>query len=168
MRHHHVGPCKGRVFREKQMSQTLVKNLLHIVFSTKNRDDLIRPEIEEELFAYMTTIIKNCDSRLLAINGTTNHVHLLISLSKNWAIAPVLENLKKDSSRWIKTKGHEFRDFYWQNGYGAFSVGESQVAAVKHYIARQKEHHQRISFQDEFVAILKKYNLDYDAQYIWT
>jgi REP element-mobilizing transposase RayT len=150
------------------MAQTLVKNLLHIIFSTKNRSDLITAEIESNLFAYMTGIIKNCDSKLLAINGTTNHVHLLVSLSKNWAIAPLLENLKKDSSRWIKSQGSQFRDFYWQTGYGAFSVGESTAQAVKFYIARQKEHHKRTSFQEEFLAILKKYNVNFDARHIWT
>ena len=150
------------------MSQTLVKNLLHVIFSTKNREPLIRPEIESDLFAYMTGIINGCDSKLLIVGGTEDHVHLLVSLSKNWALATLLENLKRDSSKWIKTCGEQYRDFYWQEGYGAFSVGESMAPAVKRYIQRQKEHHRRKAFQEEFLSFLRKYDVPYDERYIWT
>ncbi len=149
------------------MAQTLVKQLLHLVFSTKNRVDLITPEIEPRLFPYMTGIVRNCDSKLLAINGTPNHVHLLVALSKNWALAALLEQLKKDSSKWVKTQGPGFRDFYWQEGYGAFSIGEAGVAKTRAYIAAQKEHHRRRTFQEEFIAFLRRNNVAYDERYIW-
>jgi len=149
------------------MAQTLVKNLLRIIFSTKNRDPLIVPEIESGLHKYMTGIIKGCDSKLLAINGTADHVHLLVSLSKNWALATLLEDLKGDSSKWVKKQGRQYRDFYWQEGYGAFSIGESTVPAVKAYIGNQKEHHRTVTFQEEFIQFLKKYEVEYDERYIW-
>ena len=149
------------------MSQTLVSLLVHLVFSTKNRADLIAPEIETDLFAYMSATLKNRGSPCLAINGTTNHVHLLLSLSKNDALSVVVRELKKSSSKWIKSRGVEFKDFVWQDGYGAFSVGQSNVAALKLYIARQKEHHRGRSFEEELLALLEKYGVRYDEEYLW-
>jgi putative transposase len=129
------------------VSQTLVSLLVHIAFSTKNRADIITPEIEPDLFAYLSATLKNHESRHLAANGTANHVHLLVSLSKNVALSAVVGELKKGSSKWIKTKGAGFRDFGWQDGYGAFSIGQSNVAALKEYIARQKEHHRKWTYE---------------------
>ncbi len=149
------------------MSQTLVSLLVHLVFSTKKRADLITPGIETDLFAYISATLRNRESRCLAANGTTNHVHLLVSLSKNVALSAVVGELKKSSSKWIKTKGIEFRDFCWQDGYGAFSVGQSNVAALKEYIARQKEHHRKRSFESELVGLLKRYGVQYDERYLW-
>ena len=150
------------------MAQTLVSLLVHAVFSTKSRVDLISPEIEAELFAYMGGVLKNLESPALAINGTPDHVHLLISQSKNTALSQVMGEMKKSSSRWIKAKGAAFKAFDWQDGYAAFSIGQSQVDALKKYIARQKEHHTRRSFQDELITILKKYRVPYDERYIWS
>ena len=149
------------------MSQTLVSLLVHLVFSTKNRADLITPEIEPDLFAYLSATLKNHESRRLTVNGTTNHIHLLISLSKNVALSAVIAELKKSSSKWIKTNGSGFRDFCWQDGYGAFSVGQSNVGALKEYIARQKEHHRRRPFESELLVLLKKYGVQYDERYLW-
>ena len=149
------------------MAQTLVSLLVHVIFSTKHRADLIRPEIEPELFAYIGGILKNHESRLLAINGTANHLHLLISQSKNVALSALVAEIKRDSSKWIKTKGAAYNNFGWQDGYGAFSIGESNVPALKRYIARQKENHLRQPFEAEFRAFLKKYGVKYDEQYIW-
>jgi REP element-mobilizing transposase RayT len=104
---------------------------------------------------------------LLTIGGTANHVHLLVSLSKNVALSGLVMNVKKDSSKWIKTKGVGFRDFHWQDGYGAFTVGESQVAALSKYIARQKEKHRNMTFEEEFIRFLEKYGISYDPQYLW-
>lgn len=150
------------------MAQTLVSILIHAVFSTKNRRDTITAEVEPELHAYMGGILKHLDSPCLAINGTANHVHLLISQSKNSALSEVMAELKKSSSKWIKTKGEMFRSFGWQDGYAAFSIGQSNVQALKDYIARQKEHHGRTTFQDELIAILRKYRVPYDERYIWS
>jgi len=149
------------------MAQTFVSLLVHVVFSTKNRADLITPEIEPELFAYMSGILNNHESRSLAINGTANHIHMLISQSKKIALSDLIAEVKKSSSKWIKTKSAKFVDFYWQDGYGAFSIGQSNVAALKQYIARQKDRHRRGSFEQEFIKLLKKYEVEYDEKYIW-
>ncbi|MFN0121285.1 MAG: transposase, partial [Blastocatellia bacterium] len=150
------------------MAQTLVSQLMHIVFSTKNQENLITPEIEPELFAYLGGVARKHNSRLLAAGGTANHVHLLISQSKNIALCDLLEELKKSSSVWIKTKGKGFAGFHWQDGYSAFSVGASQIPALESYFARQKTHHQNKTFQEEFVEFLQKYGVAYNEKYLWT
>jgi putative transposase len=149
------------------MAQTLTRLLVHAVFSTKNRTNLIKPEIEPELYAYMGGICRNAQSPLLCIGGTANHLHLLVSLSKNTALADLMMNVKKDSSKWIKTKGTPFADFEWQDGYGGFSIGESQVDDLRGYIGRQKEHHLTVTFEEEYLAFLKKYNVPCDDRYVW-
>jgi REP element-mobilizing transposase RayT len=115
----------------------------------------------------MAAISRNHESPILSINGTANHVHFVVSLSKNISLADLLNVVKKESSKWIKTKGPLFKPFYWQEGYGGFSIGESQLRAVKDYIARQKIKHRTLSFEDEFRAFLKKYNVPYDERYVW-
>ena len=149
------------------MAQSLARILVHIVFSTKKHVPLIRPDIETELHAYMATVFRECESPILIIGGATDHLHALCSLSKNWAIADLLKEVKRSTSKWIKTKGETYADFYWQGGYGAFSIGESGLSDCKQYIARQKEHHRRISFQDELRALLRKYHVPYDERYVW-
>jgi len=149
------------------MAQTLVSLMAHVVFSTKNREPLITPEIEPELFAYVGGILKNNESRLLDAGGTADHVHLLISQSKNIALSFLMKDVKKDSSSWIKTKGREFRHFHWQDGYGAFSIGKSDIPDLKRYIGQQKEHHAKHSFQEELIQFLKDYGIEYDERYLW-
>lgn len=149
------------------MAQTLVKLYVHIIFSTKNRADSIKPEIEEELFAYIGGISNNNKSKLVAANGTTNHLHLLLSMSKNIDLSKLVGDIKRDSSKWIKTKGVKFQNFRWQDGYGGFSVGYTQINDVKKYIANQKQHHAKVSFEDELRYFLDKYDVDYDEQYAW-
>lgn len=149
------------------MAQTLVSLMVHVIFSTKNREPFITPEIEPELFAYIGGILKNHESRLLDAGGTADHVHLLISQSKNIALSALLKDVKKDSSSWIKTKGSNFRNFHWQDGYGGFSIGGSNISGPKEYIANQKEHHRRKSFQEELVQFLDAYGIEYDERYLW-
>jgi len=149
------------------MSQTLTNLLVHLVFSTKNRERLITPEIEPELFAYFGGILKNHQSRLLDGGGTDDHVHLLVSQSKNIALSKLLKEVKADSSSWIKSKGREFRNFYWQDGYGAFSFGQKDLAGLKAYVASQKEHHKKWSFKDELIYILEENGVEYDERYLW-
>src|SRR5439155_9805866 len=120
---------------------------------------------EPELFAYMAAIVKSKESRLLAVNGTANHVHLLISQSKNIALSSLICELKKSTSKWIKRRSSEFKNFDWQDGYGAFSIGESNAPALKRYIANQKERHKKKSFEDEVIGILGKYGLQYKEDY---
>ncbi len=106
-------------------------------------------------------------SPALIINGASDHIHSLFSISRVITVADLVREVKTESSKWIKTKGWEFRNFHWQSGYGAFSVGQSQVPAVKRYIARQKEHHRRVTFQEEFREFLQLYEVAYAERYIW-
>lgn len=149
------------------MSQSLSSVLLHIIFSTKNREPFITPQIEAELHPYMATIFRELKSPALALDGAADHIHALCSLSRTTTIANLIEEVKTSSSKWIKTKGRDFRAFQWQRGYGAFSIGQSQVEVVKRYIRNQKEHHQRVTFQDEYRQVLKRYRVDYDERYVW-
>ena len=124
----------------------------------------LHPEIEPELFAYMGGIPKNHESRLLDAGGTADHVHLLVSNSKNMSISSLMKDVKKDSSSWIKTKGSQFRNFHWQDGYGAFSIAKSDVAELKKYIAGQKEHHRKRFFHEELIEVLEEYGIAYDER----
>lgn len=151
---------------QKSMPQSLVKILVHTVFSTKNRVDLIVPEIEDRLFGYIRGIVENNKSKLIIAGGTSNHIHLLISLGKTIDISDLMGDIKRDSSVWIKEQG-DYRDFYWQEGYGAFSIGQSQVSRVITYIRNQKQHHAKQDFESEFRGLLRKYDLDYDERYVW-
>lgn len=149
------------------MPQSLFKILVHIVFSTKNRADLISPEIESGLFSYIHGIVENNGSKLIIANGTTNHIHLLVSLGKKIIIPELIGDIKRDSSSWIKKQNASFSNFYWQKGYGAFSIGQSQVTTVINYIKKQKEHHNQQDFKSEFRALLRKYEIDFDERYVW-
>jgi putative transposase len=149
------------------MAQTLVSLMVHLIFSTKNREPLITREIEPELFAYVGGILKNNGSRLLAAGGTSDHVHLLISQSKNIALSALMKDVKKDSSSWMKTKGMIFRSFHWQDGYGAFSIRNSDIPSLSKYLASQREHHRKRSFQEELTQFLDEYGIEYDERYLW-
>ncbi len=150
------------------MAQTLTRLLVHVVFSTKERRNLITPGVEAQLHAYLGGICRNRESPALAIGGTENHVHLLISLSKSIALSDLMMTLKRDSSKWIKTNGNAFADFHWQDGYGAFSIGESQVGAVTDYIRGQREKHKTMTFEDELVALAERYGVAFDTRYLWS
>ena len=129
---------------------------------------MITPEVEPELYAYMGGTAKNLDSPCLAVGGTNNHVHLLISQSKTLALSRLMEEIKKSSSKWIKTKSPKLRTFGWQDGYGAFTIGESQMEVLQNYIAGQKERHKKFSFEQELMVLLKKYHVQYDERYLWS
>jgi len=149
------------------MPQSLVKLYTHLVFSTKYRQPFIDDKLEEELFPYMSTILRECDSPCIIINGVDDHIHALFLLSKKWAICDVVEEVKKNSSKWAKTKGEKYKNFYWQNGYGAFSVSRGHVDRVKRYIERQKIHHKKKDYKKEFRGMLEKYKIEYDERYVW-
>lgn len=149
------------------MPQSLSNILLHLVFTTKNRAPLILPELESELYAYIAAIHRNMACPLLKIGGTENHLHILCRLDRVVTVSNLLEEMKKSSSKWIKGKEKRLADFAWQAGYGAFSIGMSNVEALEKYIARQKTHHREVSFQDEYRALLKKYRVEWDEKYIW-
>ena len=148
------------------MSQSLVKNLIHLVHSTKHREPWISQEFKEELHAYQAGIFKKWDSPAIIIGGVEDHVHALFSLSKNHALKKIVEEVKKGSSKWMKTDGPRNKDFYWQNGYAAFSVSESNVPEVKRYIQNQEEHRE-MTFQYELRTLLNRHRIDYDERYLW-
>src|SRR6267154_4283081 len=153
--------------KETPMPQSLSAILIHLVFSTKNREPLITPAIETELHPYMAKIFRELKSPSLTIDGTSDHLHILFSLGRVIKVADLVEEVKTESSKWIKTKGREFRNLHWQKGYGAFSIGQANVMALKRYILGQKVHHRRITFQDEYREFLKLYEVDYDERYVW-
>jgi putative transposase len=147
------------------VAQTCGNVVVHLIFSTKQRKPLIKPQIRSDLFAYLGGIVRQLRSTALIINGTDDHVHLLLRIRPAHSIAEIARVIKTNSSGWIHAKGH--REFAWQAGYGVFSVSESSIPAVTKYIATQDEHHKRHSFQEEFVAFLKKNKVAYDERYIW-
>ncbi|MFC1654579.1 IS200/IS605 family transposase [Myxococcota bacterium] len=149
------------------MPQSLSRVLIHIIFSTKGRFRYIKPAIEQELFAYIAAILNEHDAQPIKIDGTEDHVHILCGFPRTIALYDLLEKVKKRSSKWIKTKGSEYRGFSWQGGYGVFSVGESGVERVKKYITDQKKHHRKVSFKDEFREFLARYRVEYDERYVW-
>ena len=149
------------------MPQSLAKVYIHLVFSTKKQTEIIDPDIETELYPYMAKLFSECNSPCIVINGTSNHIHCLFVLSRKFTISQVVEKVKKTSSKWIKTKDAKYKSFYWQNGYGAFSISQSHVDFVKKYIANQKQHHAKSNFRQEFIKLLKKYNVEYDERYMW-
>ena len=144
------------------MPQSLVKNFVHITFSTKNRYPFIKNEIREELFYYLGGTCKELESYPIIIGGVSDHVHLLVNLSRKMALMSFIEKLKTHSSKWIKAKGESYKDFYWQNGYGGFSVNPTQVDVVRQYILNQEAHHKKETFKDEYLLFLKKNNVEYD------
>ena len=149
------------------MAQSLSSIPIHLVFSTKGREPFIPPAIEVESHPYMAKIFRELKSPSLSIDGTSDHVHILFSLGRVITVATLVEEIKTNTSKWIKTKGDEFRNFHWQKGYGAFSIGQSNVSALKRYIRSQKQHHRHMTFQDEYRKFLKAYGIDYDERYIW-
>ena len=148
------------------MSQSFVQFYAHIVFHTKNNKQLIRPEIEAELYSYLGGILKNYKSNPIRIGGTSDHIHILCTLPKTMAPADLVEEIKKSSSKWIKSKGAHFQNFYWQDGYGGFSLSSSGVEAVKKYIFNQKEHHKKVSYIDEYKKLLDEYGIPYEEKYL--
>jgi REP element-mobilizing transposase RayT len=149
------------------MAQSLSKVYIHITFSTKDRHHLIDEKIRESLFQYLGGVCKGLECNPVKVGGYTDHVHILCLLSRKIAQMNLLEELKKQSSKWIKTQGNAYSNFYWQDGYGVFSVNPTQIDVVVDYIKNQEEHHKTLSFQDELRVFLKKYNVEYDERYIW-
>ncbi len=149
------------------MSQSLAKVLVHIIFSTKGRMPVIAPEVRHELNAYIVGILRQLECPSILINSVADHVHILCCLSRTLALAKAVEEVKKGSSKWLKTKAAALRNFHWQNGYGAFSVSQSSVDEVRRYIANQEEHHRRVTFEEEFRAFLDRHGVAYDERYVW-
>lgn len=149
------------------MSQSLSKLYVHLIFHVKNNVGLIRPEDEKELYTYIGGVVKLSKSIPVNINGTDDHIHVLCIMSKNVSLADLLEDIKKNSSRWIKTKGAHYQNFAWQGGYAGFSVSQSKVDVVSRYLDNQKEHHKHQSFRDEYIQFLNEYGIEFNEEYLW-
>jgi putative transposase len=143
------------------MSHTYAANFVHCVFSTNDRRDLIPAELQDRLYAYLIGIADNLSFRILAVGGTCNHAHMLIALPPALTLAEVVQKLKANSSRWL---GENVAQFEWQKGYGAFSVSPSLLPTVQAYIRNQARHHEKRSFEEEFLALLKKSGVVYDER----
>lgn len=149
------------------MAQSLSKLFVHIIFHIKNTSVPIRQQEADELYAYIGSIIKDRESIPLIINGVDDHIHILCVLSKNMTLADLLEDVKKYSSSWIKTKDNYYKTFAWQGGYAGFSVSPSLCDKTKQYIKKQKERHKKMTFQEEYLLFLKEYEIEYDERYLW-
>jgi len=150
------------------MPQSLAQIYLHIVFSTKNRTPVLADAIiREEVHKYLGGASNKLECPVLRVGGVADHVHVLCRLGRTITVADLVKELKRESSQWIKSKFPELADFYWQLGYGAFSVSESKVPDVRAYVENQEQHHASMSFQDEFRELLKKHGLEWDERYVW-
>ena len=158
-----MGPRPGGT--PKIVSHTYVSDLVHCVFSTKNRRNWISPEIQSDLWAFLGGIARKNGFKALIVGGTENHVHILLSLPASMPLAKSVQLVKGASSHWMNEK--HVRDFAWQEGYGAFTVGITQKADTIAYIRSQAEHHRKRGFEEEFIAFLKKHNVEYDPRYVW-
>ena len=149
------------------MPQSLARLHIHLIFSTKNREPLLHDAVRDSLHRYMASVLQNFGCQPVLINSVADHVHVLFELGRTVAVSAAVEEVKKTSSKWIKTQGNEFAAFAWQAGYGAFAVSESNVAAVREYIAGQQEHHRKNSFQEEYRSFLERHRITCDERYMW-
>ncbi len=149
------------------MANTFTQIYIQIVFAVRNRQSLITPKFEEDLFKYITGIVRNKGHKLISINGMPDHIHAFIGLKPKESISDLVRDMKKDSSKFINSKNWLRSQFNWQEGYGAFSYGQSQLNNVARYIENQKEHHRKRTFKEEYIGLLKKFQIDHDEQYLF-
>jgi len=147
------------------MAQSLSNVILHIVFSTKNRDSVIYADRKNNLYAYIAIIIRDMGGNAFRVGGIENHIHIACSLPRTISQSDFIKKIKGSSSQWGKENGLKY--LYWQNGYGIFSISASHLPKLLHYIDNQEEHHKEKTFQDEFISFLNKYNIKYDEKYVW-
>jgi putative transposase len=147
------------------MPQSLANVMIHTIFSTKNREPLIPEELAHQFYAYITGILANIESPTIQVGGMPDHLHVFRALGRTNSLSKVMEEMKRSSSKWMKKKG--VSNFAWQSGYGAFSVSQSQRDTVVRYIRNQREHHHKLTFQEEYIRFLKKYKVRYDERYVW-
>ena len=149
------------------MPQALAKIHRHLIFSTKNRERVLSDEIRQDPHSYMGGILNGLGCSPIEINTESNHAHLLILMTRTDTVSNVVGQLKKSSNDWLRNRDRQFQNFYWQGGYGAFSVSQSAVEEVREYIRNQREHHKIVSFQYEYRAFLKRYEIEFDERYAW-
>ena len=149
------------------MPQSLSNVLLHIIFSTKNREPWLDLKARPRMHAYLATICRDLGADLVRAGGMAEHVHIVTTLPRTVSVAELVEQIKKASSKWIKTLDRQYRGFFWQRGYGAFSVSLSQLEAVLKYINEQQEHHRTRTFQEEYRELLRKHGVEFDERFVW-
>ena len=163
-----MAPLPDDAFGKIAMPQSLSQIWVHIIFSTKYRSPfLLDRNVRQKVHAYLAGICHQLKSPALIVGGIEDHVHILCNQSKNIALKDLVQNLKQDSSKWIKREWRNLNYFYWQRGYGAFSVNPAQVDRVRNYIANQEEHHRKVGFKNEFRAFLERFQVAYDEHYVW-
>lgn len=144
-----------------------VSSYHHCVFSTKERRPSITPQLAEHLWPFIGGIARRNKMKVIKIGGVADHIHILISIPATVSISKAMQLIKGGSSKWVHDTFPEHWSFGWQEKYGAFSVSESRLASVVDYIKGQPEHHEKVTFQEEFLAFLKKHRINYDEQYLW-
>ena len=150
------------------MPQSLAQSYLHIVFSTKNRQPVFHdPALRTELHHYLGGACRGMACPSLVVGAMEDHVHVLCRLARTRTTSDLVRDMKRESSKWLKTKGPQFAGFHWQDGFGAFSISPGHVEKLREYIAKQEEHHRAESFQDEFRRLLRLYDIEFDEQYVW-
>lgn len=149
------------------MPQSFTKLYAHLIFSTKNREPLLRDDIRPRVHAYLATVIRSLDAPYVVVGGVADHVHVLFDMGKMHAPVEFVEHLKRESSKFVKTLGPNFRHFYWQRGYALFSVSPTHLADAEEYVRHQEEHHKGKSFQEEFREFLERYGIVCDERYVW-
>ena len=149
------------------MAQSFFQVYGHLIFSTKNRIKFLNDEIRLRTHSYIAVLFRDCGCPYVQVGGAEDHVHILFDFGKECLPVNIISKVKKDSSRFVKTLDRRYQDFYWQNGYALFSVSPASKEKVVKYINTQMEHHKTMSFQEEFLAYLNKYNISYNEKYIW-
>jgi putative transposase len=149
------------------MPQSLSKVILHIIFSTKNREPWLDSGVRLRMHAYLATVCRDLGVDFVQVGGVSDHVHIVTTLPRTLSQAQLVEQIKKTSSKWIKELNASYRGFFWQRGYGVFSVSPSQLEAMLQYVNAQQEHHRTRTFQEEYRELLRRHGLDFDERYVW-
>ena len=149
------------------MAQSLAHLLIHLVFSTKHRVALLADEDRDELHACIGEIVKYRKGALLSAGSVADHIHLLVAQPRTCSVSDLIQDIKADSSAWLKTKGADYSDFHWQAGFGAFSISPTHRPVLEKYIAGQADHHRKFSYQDEFRRLLNEHGIQFDERYVW-
>ena len=149
------------------MPQSLSKVIIHIIFSTKNREGWLDSDVRPRMHAYLATVCRNLGAEFVRIGGVADHVHIVTALPLTVSQAELIEEIKKASSKWIKALNTQYRGFFWQRGYGAFSVSPSQLDVVLRYVEEQPAHHRTRTFQEEYRELLGKHGVQFDERYAW-
>ena len=149
------------------MPQSFTQLYAHLIFSTKNRVPLLDAEIRPRVHAYLATIIRDLDAPYVVVGGVADHVHILFDMGKLHAPVEFVEKVKRESSKFVKTLGAKYQKFYWQRGYGMFSVSPTQKDDVENYVRNQERHHRTKTFQEEYREFLRRYGLTFDERYVW-